>query len=162
LEAVAMSYSQSFRSGHQEQVDHLLAPVAVLTTCVALGLDALGVWGDGTPGAEPQTSQFLAVAGITVMSAVVVFGLLLPQLIQLREAGGVALTLGLLALVTVPVFWLGVSGVLGVAAVLLGIRHRHDERRGSHAKAGATIGALAAVAYVLMYLADWANTNSLW
>jgi CBS domain containing-hemolysin-like protein len=156
-----MSYSDSFRSGPAEQVDHLLAPVAVLTTCVALGLDALGVWGDGTPGAEPETSQFLAVAGITVMSAVVVFGLLLPQLLHLREAGGVALTLGLLALVTVPVFWLGISGVLGVAAVLLGLRHRYDENRGTHAKAGAAIGALATLVYVLMYLADWASTNSL-
>lgn len=157
-----MSWSHSFHGGHVQRVDHLLAPVAVATTCLSLGLGALGVWGDRSRGTEPETADFLAVAGLTVMSAVVVFGLVLPQVLHRREAGGVALVLGLVALLTLPVFWLGVTGVVGVAAALLGIEHRHDEQHARHARTGAALGAVAAAGYVLMYLLDWARTPGAW
>ena len=157
-----MSYSHSFRGGHLGHVDHLLVPVAATATVIALVLDALGVWGDGTPGADPRATDFLVVGAITLVFAVVVFGLLLPQMMHRRGAGAVALALGVLALVTLPAFWLGVTGVLGVGAVLLGLQHRHDDERASLAKAGAVAGGVAAAAYVVLYLVDWASTNNVW
>lgn len=155
-----MYYSQSLRPG-RTHLGHLLVPVAVTTTLVALALDALAVWGDGSPFAEPKLSDFLFSAVLTLVAAALVFGLVVPRSNHRRAAGAVALALGAVALVLGPYFWLGIAGILGVGAVLLGLENSHAVRGAGLAKAGIALGAVGAVAYVLMYLLDWMNTNVL-
>ncbi len=141
-------------------VGHLHGPVAVATTVFALALDALGVWGDGSPYAEPSVTDFLFTAALTLVAAALVFGLIVPRTMHRRAAGVVALTLGALALVMGPVFWLGIAGVFGVGAVLLGLEADNAEPGRFLARVGVAVGAVGAVAYVAMYALDWMNTNN--
>lgn len=134
--------------------------VAVATTIVALALDAFGVWGDGSPYAEPAASDFLVPAGLTLVAAAVVFGIVVPRTQHRRAAGLVALVMGAGSLALVPLFWLGVGGILGVGAVVLGVESSHAQRDGVLARAGVVLGTVATVAYVLMYALDWMNTNN--
>lgn len=154
-----MSYSPWLHTS-RSHTSHLLVPVGVTTTLIALALDALGVWGDGSPFAEPKVSDFLFSAALTLVTAALVFGVVVPRANHRRVAGAVALVLGGVALVLGPFFWLGIAGVLGVGAVLLGLENSHAGRNAALARAGVALGAVGAVAYVLMYALDWMNTNN--
>jgi hypothetical protein len=138
----------------------MLAPVAVATLFAALALDAVDVWRGGSTDAGPRISDFLLVAAVTVVAAVVVFGMVLPRNIGAPTAGPTALVLGVLALLAVPVFWLGIAGVLGVGAVLLGLESTHAEHGAWLARLGSALGAVGAVGYVLMYVLDWVEATT--
>jgi len=138
----------------------LLVPVAVATLFAALALDAVDVWRGGSTDAVPRISDFMLVAGVTVVAAVVVFGMVLPRNIGAPTAGPAALVLGVLAVLAVPVFWLGIAGVLGVGAVLLGLDRTQAEHGPWLARLGAALGAVGAVGYVLMYILDWIETTT--
>ncbi len=155
-----MSYSPSLLRTTRTRTSHLLVPVAATTTLVALALDAVGVWGDGSPFAEPKVSDFLFSAALTLVTAALVFGVVVPRANHRRVAGAVALVLGGVALVLGPFFWLGIAGVLGVGAVLLGLENSQAGRGAALARVGVALGAVGAVAYVLMYALDWMNTNN--
>lgn len=155
-----MALSHSLHTG-RTHVGHMLTPVAVATTVFALALDALAVWGNGSPFARPSVSEFLFTAALTLVAAALVFGVIVPRTMHRKAAGAVALTLGAVALILGPVFWLGIAGVLGVGAVLLGLENSDAGRGAGLAKVGATVGAVGAVAYVAMYALDWMNTNNL-
>lgn len=155
-----MYYSQTLRPS-RSHLSHLLVPVAATTTLVALALDALAVWGDGSPFAEPKVSDFLFSAALTLIASALVFGVVVPRSNHRRVAGAVALALGAVALVLGPYFWLGIAGILGVGAVLLGLENSQVGRGAALAKVGVALGAVGAIAYVLMYALDWMNTNVL-
>jgi hypothetical protein len=154
-----MSYSHPLHT-RRTHVAHLLLPVAVTTTVVALALDALAVWGDGSPDATPGFTDFLVVAAFTLVAAVAVFGFVVPRSMRRSSAAAVALTLGILAVVSTPVFWLGIGVVLGVGAVLLGLENSNAEHGAAIARAGAALGAAGAVLHVVVYVMDWMSTNS--
>lgn len=156
-----MTYSHPLHVARFEHLDRLLVPAAVATTVASIALTALGIWGDGSPGADPSVADFLFVSATTLVAAALVFGLLLPRVMHHPSAGVVAAGLGVVALAAAALFWLGIAGVLGVGAVLLGLENRDAARGAGAAKAGAVLGALAVVAYVAMYALDWMSTNDI-
>ena len=137
-----------------------LAPVAVATTLVTLGLDAFGIYGDGS-ASNRGAGELLTTFGITVVTAVVVFALVVPWAMRRPATGTPALTLAVLAALSVPVFWAGLSPVLGAGAVLLGLAGRDRERGHTAALVAVVVGMLAVIGCVAGYALDWMSTNGI-
>ena len=133
-----------------------MAPIAVGTTLASFAFNALGIYGDGTGGADHSTSEFLVVCGIAVVAALVVFGLVVPRAIDKPTADRTATILAVLAVLTVPVFWAGITPAMGVGAIVLGLG---GDRR-TLSRIGVALGALALMGYVVTYVLDWMSTNS--
>lgn len=138
-----------------------IAPVAAATTLVTLGLDAFGVYGDGSNGTQRGVGVLLETFGITVVAAAVVFALVVPWAMRRPGVGAPALTLAVLGALSVPVFWLGITPVLGAGAVLLGLAGRDRERGHTAAQVALVIGLLAVIGAVAGYALDWMSTNGM-
>ena len=136
-----------------------ILPVALATAFGAIALNALGIFGDGTDGAEHSSGEFWVISGLIAVATAVVFGLVVPRYAG-RSAGlGLGLaTAGLLLLV--PTFWSGLPAVLGSGGLVLGLAARRTRRSGV-ATAAVAIGALAMIGYVAIYLLDWMATNNI-
>jgi hypothetical protein len=130
----------------------------------AVALNAFGIWGDGTPGAEDdRLVSFLVDCGFIAIGAALVFGLAVPRglkrLAATGRAGTGAVVLSVLALLlVVPAFWTGLPPVLAVGGIVLGLAGR-TATRGGLAIAATVVGLLAIVGDVAIYIADWMNTN---
>lgn len=133
-----------------------VAPLAIGTTLASFAFNALGIYGDGLGGDGHSTSEFLVVCGFAVVAALVVFGLVIPRTIDKPSSGRTALILAALAVLTVPVFWAGITPALGVGAIILGLS---GDRR-TPSRLGVALGALALMGYVVTYLLDWMSTNA--
>ena len=133
-----------------------VAPLAVGTTLASFAFNALGIYGDGTGGADHSTSEFLVMCGVTVVAALVVFGLVVRRSIDKPSSGRTALILAVLAVLTVPVYWAGITPALGVGAIILGLS---GDRR-TLSRIGVALGALALMGYVVTYVLDWMSTNT--
>lgn len=132
-----------------------VVPAGIATTFVTLGFTAWGVFWHG-PGGHPQEArEFYVVAGIVLVAAVAVYGLLLPKALRKESAGGTALTLSLIAAVLLlPAFWSGLPLVLGVAGAFLGYAGRSASSGAGRSTAGFVIGLLAVLGYVAIYVLD--------
>ncbi len=137
-----------------------IAPAAIITVIAATVLAAFGSFADGTDGGEHSVGEFLVVVAFILVAAGVVFGLVVPRFLDRPSAAGVGLGLSIAALVLVMAFWSGLPPVLGVGGILLGKAAR-DRGRGGLATAAITVGALALVADVAIYVADWMSTNNI-
>jgi hypothetical protein len=136
---------------------------AGLSIALAVALNALGVFADGTEGADHSPSEFLVVCGFIAVAAALVFGLIVPRGLKKVAATGnasvAALVLSILAvLVIVPAFWSGLPPVLAAGGVVLGLAGR-GARRGALATTATAIGLLAIVGDVAIYAFDWMSTN---
>ena len=133
-----------------------VAQLALGTTLASFAFNALGIYGDGTGGDNHSTSEFLIVCGVAVVAAMVVFGLVVPLTLDKPSSGRTALILAILAVLSVPVFWAGITPALGVGAIILGLS---GDRR-TLSRIGVALGALALMGYVVTYVLDWMSTNS--
>jgi hypothetical protein len=96
-----------------------------------------------------QVGAYTVVFVISVAVAVVLFALVVP-----RGGAVTAVVLGVVAVVTVLVFWLGVTLPIAAAAVLLGIRERAAGRRVTLATVGAGLGVVGALLTVAIIIGD--------
>lgn len=134
-------------------------PLGLGTVAAAVAFNALGVFGDGTDGGEHSAGEFWFVNAIIVVSAAIVFGLVVPR--YTGRATGLALGLSIAGLVFVPVaFWSGLPAVLAIGGVMLGTAGR-DRGRGRAANVAVVIGILALIGYVAVYVLDWMATNNI-
>ena len=133
-----------------------VAQLALGTTLASFAFNALGIYGDGTGGDDHSTSEFLIVCGVAVVAAMVVFGLVVPLTLDKPSSGRTALILAILAVLSVPVFWAGITPALGVGAIILGLS---GDRR-TLSRIGVALGAFALIGYVVTYVLDWMSTNS--
>ena len=133
-----------------------VAQLAVGTTLASFAFNALGIYGDGTSGDDHSTSEFLVLCGVAVVAALVVFGLVVPRTIDAPSAGRTAIILAGLAVLTVPVFWAGITPALGVGAIILGLS---GDRR-TMSRVGVALGALSLMGYVVTYVLDWMSTHT--
>src|SRR3954452_8747975 len=119
--------------------------LAITVVAIAFAL-AFGYWiGEDDP-------DYVGWIIATAVGSLVAAGLLL-RFVAATEAesdGNAparrAVVLGVVALVTLVVFWLGIPIAIGVAALVLGIEGRAREatyRQGGEATAGAVLGAFA-------------------
>lgn len=107
-----------------------------------------GNW-DVQPGENGGTGPALVTAAFCLVVAGVLFGLVLPRT---RRPGRTALVLGILAVLSVAVFWSGVTPVLGAAALAVPTVPTAPDRR-------VTIGRVLAVASTLLVVA-WSLVTS--
>ena len=136
-----------------------ILPVALATAVGAIAFNALGIFGDGSDGAEYSGGEFWVISGLIAVATAVVFGLVVHRSARRSAFVGLALAIaGLLLLV--PAFWSGLPAVLGAGGVALGVAARRTRRSGV-ATAAVAIGALTLIGYVAIYLLDWMATNNI-
>ena len=133
---------------------------AAATVGGAVALNALGIFGDGTDGAEHSTGEFWVVTALILAAAVLVFGIVVRRLGGTPRAGTAGLVLAALgAVLVVPAFWSGLPVVLGAGGLVLGLGERQEGRATGRGSAAIVIGALTVIACAAIYILDWMSTN---
>jgi hypothetical protein len=139
-----------------DRVRKILTPTAIASAVVAIGFTAIGVFlqfPDDHHAHSPW--EFYSVAAVVVLSAVVVYGIVIPRALRKGSAGRTALSLSLIAtLVLVPAFWSGLPFVLGLGAALLGNAGRHAPTGAGKSAAALAFGLLSATGYVAICIFD--------
>jgi hypothetical protein len=131
-----------------------LGPVAIAAVATAVVLSAIGTYGDRSASDDHHaTSEFLIVCAIIAVGGAVVFGWIVPKMLERSPRGTPALVLAVLGALTVGVFWTGLPPILAVAGGLLGWSGRDAAR-------GAALCRVALVIAVLTVIADAAITAS--
>ena len=118
---------------------------ALASVAIAAGLAAFGTWGGE---ADHSLGDYLGVLAVIVVSASIVFGLVVPR----WHGKTAALVVGALAVVSIVAFWTGLPIVLGAAAILLGLRLRATER--NPGTVALLLGCLAIAGTVIIYIMD--------
>ena len=140
----------------QTYTDHepAILPIAAGTFLATGAFTSLGTVASAQSGNEHGWGEFLVVCGIGLVATAVVFGLVVPRTRNGSRAGGVGLTLGIIAVPSVLAFWAGITPALAVGAVLLGLAARREGRAGM-GSAAVALGLLAGAGYVAIYVSDW-------
>ena len=112
---------------------------AAASVALAIVLLAIGASG-GDEGYD--WSYLLVASAITIAVAVVLFWVIVPRITRPGLGG---LIIGILAVVSLVVFWLGLPSPIAGAAAVLGLAARES---GSEAGKGTAALALAAIAVV--------------
>jgi hypothetical protein len=136
-----------------------LLPAAVFLGTTAF--TALGVFGDGTSGAEPDLGEFFVIVGVGAVAVAVVFGLVVPRTLGGTKSAGVGLGLSIAGLLLIVAFWSGLTPTLAVGGMVLGAAARRSGRRTGMGGVAVAIGALAMLGYVSSYVGDWMATNNI-
>jgi hypothetical protein len=120
------------------------AAVGVLTTALAIGAMAVDHLLGDDPGLEDPPA-FLIASFLSLVVAGIVFGLVVPRTrrdpARAVRAARRGLACAVLAVVTLPLVWLGLPFPLAGGAVALGLLGRGGERTRT-ATAAAALGAL--------------------
>jgi hypothetical protein len=108
------------------------------------------------PGLEDPVA-FAIAAGLTLATAAVIFGLIVPRAKSNRSvAAKRGLVLSIVSFVAISLIWLGVTFVLAGGAIALGLYGRRGERAGL-AWAAIAIGML--VLGVSSVFSDWTSST---
>jgi hypothetical protein len=113
-----------------------LAAIVVGIVCAAVQYFS----GDDDPGG------WLVVCAIVLVAAGVVFWVVVPRV---RRFGRGSLILGVLAILSLPVFWLDLAPVLSAGAGLLGAEARASRGEVRSANVGLALAVLALAVYVV-------------
>ena len=102
----------------------------------------------GASGGDDYDTAYLIIASlIAIAVGIAFFWGILPRITQ---PGLGALIIGILAVGTIVVFWLGLPPILGAAAIALGLAARESSSELGKATAGIVLGAVAIVAAVVL------------
>ena len=146
-----MSDSTSIsHSSHVDQALRLRWPVAIVIVLFTVSYPANDFY-----GAESDTDiglgLFLVYAAIAVVTAIVVFAVLMPWAIRRQWIGVVALTLSVVGFVLAPGFWTCVPPVVAAGGALLGWAGVDAARGRRLSQAALVVGVLAVMANVYSY-----------
>jgi hypothetical protein len=119
------------------------AGIAAASVALAIVLVAIGAY----RGDEDDTGYFLVASAITIVVAVVLFWGIVPR-ISRPGLGG--LIIGILAVVSLVVFWLGLPSPLAGAAAVLGLAARDSGLEAGKGTAALALAAVAVVAAVVL------------
>ncbi len=123
--------------------------VAVTASVIHLLMMIPGYSEDG----EFQTGTWFTVLAISIVVGVLVFAFVVPR------AGAVtSLVLGVVALLSVLVFWAGLTLPLAAAAAWAGWRERQRGDRRGVATAAVVLAAVSAVALIVIIVGDAVST----
>jgi hypothetical protein len=128
----------------------LAAFVAVAGVALAAGLAAWGTFSDN----DHEQSEYLIVLGIIGVAALVVFGWIVPRALRKESAAVAALTLAIVAVLTVAAFWSGLPPVLAAGAIVVGLAGWDARERAWMCRTAVVIGVFAVVADIAVYLGD--------
>ena len=146
-----MSDSTSIsQSNHVDRALRLRWPVAIVIVLFTISYPANDFY-----GAESDTDigvgLFLVYVAIAVVTAIVVFAVLMLWAVRHRRIGAVALPLAIVGFVLAPGFWICVPPVLAAGGALLGWAGIDADRGRRLAQAAFVIGVLAVAANVYSY-----------
>jgi hypothetical protein len=110
---------------------------------LAVVLLAIGAYS----GEDDDTGYFVIACRIAIAVAFVLVWLILPRI---SRPGLGALIIGIVAVVTIAVFWLGLPTVIVAAAIALGLDARVNGKATGIATAGIALGAVAVVAHIVL------------
>jgi hypothetical protein len=116
----------------------------------AVALAAANFTGSGENGGGPE---YAVTLGVSLILALALFGWVIPRTDRSARAG---LVVGLLAILSVAVYWTGLPYVLGPAAVVLGLVGRSRGESPPQATTAVVLGALAAFSGIVSVLLDQA------
>jgi hypothetical protein len=119
--------------------------IAAASVALAIVLLAIGAYS----GDEDDTSYFLVASAITIAVAVVLFWGIVPRVTRPGLGG---LVIGILAVVSIVVFWLGLPSPLAGAATVLGLAARESGSEAGKGTAALVLAALAVAAAVVLAL----------
>jgi hypothetical protein len=120
-------------------------PVAIAASVIHLLMMIPGY----SEGGRLQTVEWLSVLAISIAVGLLVFAFLVPG------AGAVtSLVLAVVALLSVLVFWAGLTLPLAAAGALAGLRARQRGDRPGIATAAVVLAAVAVVALVAIIISD--------
>jgi hypothetical protein len=119
------------------------AGIAAASVALAIVLVAIGAYRVD----EDDTGYFLVASAITIVVAVVLFWGIVPR-ISRPGLGG--LIIGILAVVSLVVFWLGLPSPLAGAAAVLGFAARDSGLEAGKGTAALALAAVAVVAAVVL------------
>jgi hypothetical protein len=120
----------------------------------AAALAALALAGANFLGGEEENGgvgPYVVTLAASVAVAVALFGWAIPRVERPSRAGIVA---GAFALLSLPVYWVGLPYVLGPAAIALGLLGRARSESTGTATTAVALGALATVAAVAAVVFD--------
>ena len=126
--------------------DQRLAAFVLAGTLIAAALAAWGTFGEE----DFSVWDYVIVLAITLVAAGIVYAVA-----RNWPSGRTAVVLGVLAVLTIAVFWSGLPAVLASAAIALGLgaRERGETTLGSVA---ILLGVLALAGDIAVYIADMA------
>jgi len=126
--------------------------LAVLSLALSAVLTAIGTFWDLTGndhGSGSQVGPYLVAVGIAAVACLIVFGLVVRRA-ERGHPGRRSAVLGVLSVVTIPVFWTGLPPVLAVGAVATALTDRDVTGRfGAASKAVLGLAGIALAAAVL-------------
>ncbi len=144
--------SESLAEGRPEtRMPRLLVPAA-LAAAIAAALAAWGTFGES----DPDSAEYLIVVGIIAVATAVVFGWVVPRGFRSKASGRTALALAVLGVLTIAVFWSGLTPVLAVGGIVLGWAGRKARRGAGLSRAAIAVGLLALALDVAVYVQDMA------
>jgi len=117
-------------------------PIALAAMVLAVVLLAIGAYS----GDDDDTGYFISASLISIAVAIVLFWVVLPRI---SRPGLGALILGIIAVATIVVFWLGLPTIVGAAAIAIGLGARESSSEPGKATAGIVLGALAVVVHIV-------------
>ena len=132
------------KPGHERRDVDRRAGIAVASVALAIVLVAIGAYSGDDDNA---TRYFLIASAVAIVAGVVLFWGIVPRV---KRPGLGGLVIGILSVVSLIVFWLGLPSPLAGAAAVLGLSARDT---GSEAGKGTVALVLAAVAVVLAVIA---------
>jgi hypothetical protein len=117
--------------------------IAAASVALAIVLLAVGAYS----GSDDDTGYFLVASAIAIAVAVVLFWGIVPRITRPGLGG---LIIGILAVVSLAVFWLGLPSPLAGAATVLGLDARESGSETGKGNAGLVLAAIAVVAVVVL------------
>ena len=145
-------------SGQGAAARRLVGPIAVAAVAVAGVMAAIGTYVEGNGNGNHSTGDFLAVCAIIAVGAAVVFGWVVPKMLDRASQGIPALVLAVLGLLTVAVFWSGLPPILAAGGGLLAWAGRDAAHGRGLCRAALVIAVLAVVADVAVLIGDTTNS----
>jgi hypothetical protein len=123
---------------------------------VPIGIATLVVAAAFSFGGRNSMGEWYFELGLQAVTALVVFGVVVPRGLAHDGAGGRGIAMGVLGLLlVVPAFWLGISVQLGAAAALLGYAGRRADTGSGRCLASLALGALTVAAYLSIYVSEF-------
>lgn len=147
-----MEHAQETRRLGGLGLERWLGPAAMGAVALAAILAALGTFGEK---GDADTRGFLVVCVVIAVSAVVVYGFVVPRGMERAGSGRTALVLSVLAVLSVAVFWSGLPPILGVAGAFLGLIGWHAARGRIASRLAVVVGVIAVGADVAVAVGDW-------
>ena len=118
----------------RDRARHALVPVAAGSFLVAAFLDL---------ARADSAGEALSMVALGLLVVCILYPLVVARGLRQDNAGGRALTMGILAvLLIVPAFWSGLPMILGAAAALLGYAGRRAAHGSGQATAAFVLGTL--------------------